>query len=218
MSTEIGTEFQSQLRNIVIDRRMHAVLETGTHRGLGSTRILADALHQVSLDADLVTIEVNTEYLTEAKKNLCDRSNIDFRLGLSVPRGMMPSAPEIAYFIRRMSMENPMIAIDYGGDPMGYFSEVASGNHLQDDLLGLLVPVVKFDMILLDSAGHMGLIEFERLMAVLTYPVILALDDTKHLKHWKTMERIRTDDRFKVLAESDERHGSAIMQFTPRSF
>ena len=217
MSTEIGTEFQKQLREFVINRRMKDVLETGTHKGLGSTRIIADALHQVCLKARLITIEVRQEFLVEAKRNLSDRVNIDFRLGLSIPRISLPSPPEIVYWIRRMSEENPNIAIDYGGDPMGYFSEISEGCQLDDDLLGKLIPIIKFDMILLDSAGHLGLIEFDRLMSVLTYPVVLALDDTKHLKHWKTVEKIRADDRFEFLAESVERNGSAIVQFTPKN-
>jgi hypothetical protein len=58
------------------------------------------------------------------------------------------------------------------------------------------------DLIILDSAGHMGFIEFMYLMKRIPqdHECLLALDDIDHVKHFDTMEMIRKNSgRFEIL-------------------
>jgi hypothetical protein len=71
------------------------------------------------------------------------------------------------------------------------------------------------DFVMLDSAGHLGWIEFQYLMLFLKLPCVLALDDTKHLKHYRTLAFIEKDSRFKVVARGSERFGWVVAEFQP---
>src|SRR5207247_9108928 len=75
------------------------IIETGTYRGTGTTRIIASALRELNLkDAIFHSIEVNPTHLASAKENLA-RTGLDsyVRLhhGLSVPRSLLPSIQDI---------------------------------------------------------------------------------------------------------------------------
>lgn len=65
-------------------------------------------------------------------------------------------------------------------------------------------------LVILDSAGGCGLYEFESLMSVMRdAPFLLLLDDTHHLKHFRSLRAIKGDSRFTLLNVSDY-HGWAL--------
>jgi hypothetical protein len=128
----------------------------------------------------------------------------------------MPNHVQIQEWIDACLKENPNLYVDYNCNAMQYYQESNTHSSCTADLLGAYLRTeTRFDMILLDSAGHLGYLEFKCVLENLKYPCFIALDDTLHLKHWKTMQTIKADPRFVVLYESAERYGSAVARFTP---
>ena len=65
-------------------------------------------------------------------------------------------------------------------------------------------------LVVLDSAGGCGLYEFEIMMSVMRgASFLLLLDDTHHLKHFRSLRQIQGDQRFKVL-DVNAYHGWAL--------
>jgi hypothetical protein len=210
---EIGPIFADAMTKIIQDNKIPRILETGTYHGLGSTKIFAEAL---AGSGQLFTIDINHAYQMDARQNLKEFTNIVYFLGLSIPAKNIPTFEETEKWIAETKQLNPGIMVDYGGRADGYVCEVKPGQEYQDDWMGILLPLFQPQFILLDSAGHIGYAEFKHLMEVYnSWPFFLALDDVNHLKHWKTMEEIKTDARFTVLFENSERNGSAIVHFNP---
>jgi len=101
-----------------------------------------------------------------------------------------------------------------------YYLDETKKDFKQDDLLKEAVYKVfagKVDFVLLDSAGHLGWIEFACLLNFLSSPCIIALDDTNHIKHYKSMEATRSSKIFEILREGNERYGWAIAYYNPQS-
>ena len=71
------------------------------------------------------------------------------------------------------------------------------------------------DLVLLDSGGHLGEVEFDTLIPNLKKFCIIALDDIFHVKHYNNLQKIREDGRFAFLSLSREKFGFCITQFTP---
>lgn len=71
------------------------------------------------------------------------------------------------------------------------------------------------DLIVLDSSGHLGFIEFNYILSLLRSPCIFVLDDTRHVKHFHSLKRIKEDSHFNLLKESDEKFGFCIAEWRP---
>jgi len=69
------------------------------------------------------------------------------------------------------------------------------------------------DLVLLDSAGHIGFAEFEYFRKLLVGTCLLVLDDTMHVKHNRSMKYMDANpDRFKFLYRSTEKFGFCVAQ------
>jgi hypothetical protein len=142
---------------------------------------------------------------------------VEIRHGLSVPRALIPDA--------RAVVEEAIAAgkeVDWPLPPLKpwdfYNDETGSGRGGEEDVMGAIIRDMwegQVDLVLLDSAGHMGFVEFNYLLTLLRKPCIVALDDIRHVKHWKSYAFIVADPRFEVLEVGDERHGHVIARFTP---
>jgi hypothetical protein len=65
-------------------------------------------------------------------------------------------------------------------------------------------------LVILDSAGGCGLYEFDIMMDVMRDAAfLLLLDDTHHLKHFRSLQRMKNDTRFRILNVNDY-HGWAL--------
>ena len=65
-------------------------------------------------------------------------------------------------------------------------------------------------LVVLDSAGGCGLYEFKTMMETMRdASFLLLLDDTHHLKHFRSLDAVRNDPRFKLLGHS-ALHGWAL--------
>ena len=201
-----GTEFNTQLKKIIAERKPKMILETGTYLGNGSTRTILDAINENNLDTKFFSIECNQSFIIQAEKNLRShpkKSQLKIMHGLSVEFNDLPK--EITY------ADLPEDVIVDHSDPSEYLHEIRCR------MDGIFKKIIALhgepDFVLLDSAGHMGTIEFNCLMRLMTKPFILAIDDTKHFKHYRTLKEIKDDNMFKVITEGDEKFGFAICEY-----
>lgn len=89
---------------------------------------------------------------------------------------------------------------------------------VEDKRLGIAMLETDYrpQFVMLDSAGHLGFIEFLYLMSMVEEPFVLALDDIRHLKHWRSFEWLAKHDQFKIIDyDLEERHGFCIAEWRP---
>jgi hypothetical protein len=220
------------LRKVIRERKFTQVLETGSYLGLGSTRFIAEAFPAESPPEIFVTIETNWNNWRQAKRNLARFPFVRPIWGLTVDQA------EAAKFIRQDEylinhQAHPDIFIDDVKDPVAfYLNELAgrlgekeinpsfrekldrlfhwSGQDLLRQQLRAMAD--KRPLVVLDSAGGVGFLEFTTLLEVLagkTYTLLL--DDIHHIKHYRSWQHIVNDPSFKLL-DINETHGWLLAQ------
>ncbi len=216
MSVDAETRFESELRAIFREKRPATIIETGTYLGQGTSSIIWRALRDFGISADFTTIEVNPEHHRRAVEHFKSQGmEIRAELGVSVQREMLPDKTEIAdRFITNREYDGIYYDHDESVRADRYFAE--TNFNVNDDLLRKTMQRCAFkpDFVLLDSAGHMGFIEFQYFMTLIQGDCILMLDDVYHCKHFKTLQVIKQDPRFEILVESHEKFGFCIARYT----
>lgn len=211
-----NTTFARAMARICAEANATVVVETGTYTGQGSTRMFASLV--AGSGGHVHSIECNPNLLALAQSNLRDVSHVvTLHAGLSIPVSKLPTSDDI----RRICGEarECLCYIDHppGLRVMGYTKETSyfDPTSMQDDLLVKLVTQHAPDIIYLDSAGHMGFVEFTHLLesGCVTKKCIIALDDVYHVKHFKSRRAAEVDNRFQLIENSSERFGWAIYAF-----
>jgi len=216
--THVATdsEFSVAVHKLVSLKTPRKIIETGTHLGTGTTKIILSSLKAAGVtDAKFITMEVNPGCYFTAKANNVGE-NVDCRHGLSLPLSSMPTREHL----RQVFANGTFDGIWLDNDPHlcadGYFGET---NHLaEDDLLGKALTEFdnKPDMILLDSAGHLGYIEFLYCIDRIKAPCLIVLDDTQHCKHYRSLQYMKEHfEKFEIIVESDEKFGFCIAVYKP---
>ena len=207
--------FAAALADAIRTLKPRKLLETGTFYGDGSTRIIADALEEGGVaDYEFYTIEVNPVRATGARKNLAN-TEVIVENGLTVRRDMLPDFNEIGICCAQAEQLGMTVDYDEEERRQRYFKETDFCEVPE----GMLATVLdrfegRPDFVLLDSAGHMGYLEFQYLLEHLKGSCVLALDDIKHVKHYKSFEHILKDSRFTVLeSDTEDRFGFGIFRF-----
>lgn len=176
-------------------------VECGTHRGLGSTRIMIEVAAACCIPR-IYTMEISRNLYEESRRNLAIFPQVECLWGLSVKKD------EAAQFIKTDPLllergPEPDIFIDFLPDPVeGYLRELEgalggdAGQAPPDGLLHALVPSLRDrrPLFCLDSAGGVGLLEYEtvrRLMGDL--PFIVWIDDVNHVKHYRSLLHLQND-------------------------
>ncbi|MBN1124196.1 MAG: glycosyltransferase [Sedimentisphaerales bacterium] len=220
-SIKTESSFADNIRDLFSRIRPRKVIETGTFLGTGTTTVIARTLRSLGLDdAVFFTIEVNPVNHYRARQNLA-ASGLEAHClnGLSVPRAMLPGKDDIR---RRTVTHLPdnEIFVDHKEEKRVdlYYAETDFPN-VPENLLYKCLQAFDFqpDFVLLDSAGHMGNVEFNYLIENLKGPCYIALDDIYHVKHHKSLEQIQADPRFEIIVASREKFGFCIVRFTPVS-
>ena len=207
------------------------IIETGTHRGLGSTTMLGNAFKNSSTLVSLNTIEIDYTNFSVAKKNLSHFSFINCCYGCSLDLN-----EAITYVKKDEAIlyheKYPEIFIDNAKDPINFYVNELEGklNESSDSIIkkflkrllrpnknskinpqyNLLPKLIKEFyndemFIVLDSAGGVGHMEFQitdELMKNKAY--YLLLDDTHHLKHFRGYDIIKNRGDFSILNASDK--------------
>jgi ADP-heptose:LPS heptosyltransferase/predicted O-methyltransferase YrrM len=216
MSVDAETQFETELRKIFCEQRPSSIIETGTYLGQGTSSIIWRALRDFTITADFTTIEVNPEHHRRAVAHFTSQGmKVRAELGISVPREMLPNLSEISdKFITNREYDGIYYDHDESVRADRYFSE--TNFNVADDLLFQAMRRCAFkpEFVLLDSAGHMGFIEFQYFMSLIQGDCILMLDDIYHCKHYKTLQIIKQDPRFEIISESREKFGFCIARYS----
>jgi hypothetical protein len=210
--------------------RIRYVIETGTNLGLGSTKMLAETFINEEQPPEIITLEANWLNWKKAKKNLEKYNFVKPFWGLSVSKDKAVDFVKNDYAILH-HQEFPDIYIDGGDDPKGFYEKELSGEFGYtrfklvnlifkyfenrdkkkyfggEDLLKKFVSKYKKEvpLILLDSAGGIGLLEFKIVTETMgSDPYYLLLDDINHLKHFRSFKEIKENPSFTILAENVE--------------
>lgn len=217
MSVHGATRFEHELQKLFKVICPKTVIETGTFLGRGTTSIIWQAVQDLGLTTDITTIEVNPEHHRQACEYFSAHNMaVRAELGLSIPRSNLPGQTDInETFVIKADTQNGHIYYDHDEAERAalYHSETAF--NVPDNLLEAALKRCDYrpDFVLLDSAGHIGLAEFHHLLSLLRGDCHLMLDDINHCKHAATMQEIRRDARFKILLESNEKFGFAIIRY-----
>lgn len=215
MEVKQESSFYSQIKEHVKGHRY--LLETGTYLGLGTTKAIIEGMDK---DAHFFSIEGNKDNHAQAINNVRGYAPWygyqNLLQGCSLPIDLLPTPIETIEYIeecRAMDVyvdhqehnrvDLYMQECGYVKDPTGY------------DYIGRVFDRCKPTFILLDSAGHVGHIEFNYVLSMITYPITIALDDTNHIKHCKSLAMMRSNRHFDILAEGNEKFGYAIARYTP---
>lgn len=212
-----GGRFEDVLRRAVEEHKPRRILETGTHDGTGTTRMLADACAAFSPGALIVSIEADPALARVAQAN---RPDVAVFQGLSLPREMLPTVEIVAADLARLDAAEQDIVADYPAESRAEHYVGETDKPGADDLIGAVLGCEWrgcCDLILLDSAGHLGWREFAYVTALLQSPCLILLDDVRHVKHWRSLRRAKADTRrFRVLEDvPDERFGFALVHYCP---
>jgi hypothetical protein len=205
--------------------RIDYVIESGTNKGTGSTKMLAEAF-RVSTDPPRIkTIEANWRNWKKAAKNLKQYPFVEAIWGFSVP------GSEAIDFVKNDDAllhheKYPDIFIDGNENPMQFYLNELSGKfgssrfkllNLVLDFFESIDRKTKFagedllrkylaehkdskPMIVLDSSGAIGFLEFSIVKEAMDKsPFYLLIDDIFHLKHFRSYEHIKNDPAYKIL-------------------
>jgi hypothetical protein len=181
------------------------------------------------------TAEVNKKNYLQAKKNLATFKFITPLLGLTTKFETAIDFIKTDDAIKNHEKYHE-VYIDDLDNPVGfYLKEIEkslskktisrsvinflrgkSDTTIKENLFGKYVKamVTKKPLILLDSAGGMGFLEFQSLLKLMAgNDFFLILDDIHHLKHFRSYNIIREDKHFTILDESIEQ-GWVIAKYT----
>jgi hypothetical protein len=207
ISPDTHGEFASAIRRAVERFKPTKVIETGTYLGDGTTRVLYESLKASGEDFTLVTIEANRSHFQVAEMKLRDYPEVVCLHGLSIPRDRLPSPEQIKRFC--VDEEVPGIYYDHPANQRVRLYLEEQNTNGTEKLLWVAAGAFGFkpDLVLLDSAGHLGWIEFQYLESIVKSPYVLVCDDRKHVKHWHTYNHILDDPAWEMIEIGDERFG-----------
>ena len=224
-----SAELRALLTRLIVEERIAHVVETGTHEGLGSTRFVAESFPSSAPPRSFVTIEASWRSWRRARRNLRRFAFVQPLWGHTL------DVREAVEFIKhdeclREHEKYPDIFIDDVQDPAGfYLREVLGGlggaprdlprrfwmsvdrlrHYRGEGLLERSLADVRDEspLVVLDSAGGTGWLEFTTLLATMKErKYFVLLDDVHHLKHFRSLAHVRSDASFQILG-LDTRHG-----------
>lgn len=199
-----GASFKREITQMIKTGGFTKVIETGTYHGTGTTRAVLQGFDK-SKPFDFISIECNPAHVEIARKNIGKIEGFTILEGLSVPKKLRPKKLDLKGY-----PDDTIVDHREKDRERLYKQEVDFTG--PDELLKMALEMQGYEteMIILDSAGHMGTVEFDYLMSLVKAPFMLALDDTLHIKHRKTVQKIENDPRFTLTFETAEKFGSRI--------
>jgi hypothetical protein len=162
-------------------KEVEEIVETGTYLGLGTTLVFAKTGKPV------ISIECHPVKHKVAKKNLARFTNVTLLHAHSL------DYIEMVNFIKNDEIydQNIDVLVEKPGSSREFYdTEITCLSQAQN----VLVPLVnntKKQIILLDSAGGVGYLEFKKVMELgrqILRNKILILDDIQHVKHYRSVQ------------------------------
>ncbi|MBK6681443.1 MAG: hypothetical protein IPG53_16255 [Ignavibacteriales bacterium] len=223
-------QLEELIRKIIIEEKVTHVFESGTYLGTGSTRMIADAFADVGAPKKFITVEANYFNWVKAVKNLEKYPFVTPVWGLTLNR-----EEAIEFVVNDEMLKNahkyPDIYCDGGDDPHGFYTKEIKGEfgnsrfgllnymynrkikkeeklHYQgENMIKNIFTEMKNNnpLILLDSSGGVGYLEFKTTLETLNgKPFIIILDDIHHVKHHRSYLDIKNSPDFTVVGENYE--------------
>lgn len=172
------------------------IVEIGTWKGLGSTKVIIDSIRKYNLGCSFLTIEANQYFFEIAKKNLEPYSKY-----VSMVNGTICAESDILDYLNIV-----------GGIPNNTYAE-----WLEADLADLklckrvdhLIPD-RIDFLLLDGGEFSTYSEWHKLK---NRSHIIALDDTHTLKCKYIREQVLQEkNKYEIIIDSNDRNGFMILK------
>jgi hypothetical protein len=210
-----NTPLMNAVCRLLARARPRKIVETGTGQGLGSTLAICQTLAENGAPFEqYYSIEVNPELYAQAWNNLSQRGFRPRLLrGLSIPRSMLPTEADLRHQLEPLAgaPDATLSARIAAIQQETHFPEAL------DDLLGFVLR--NFDQapefLLLDSADHLGFIEFQYAFSLVKAPCYLALNGVRQWKHAQSLKAMQADPRFKLLELADDNGGYCVASFNP---
>jgi hypothetical protein len=227
--------FIKTLVKLLSSNKIDFIFETGTFKGDGSTKTIIENFPSGFLPKRFITIEANPIYVRIARENLKKHAFVEVVYGstVSIEEGMN-------FIINNNCIKNhenfPKVFIDTLVNPTEfYINELKGklGNHSlkskffsvvlnlfyrkQDSVLEKYLKPMKYKkpLIILDSAGGIGYLEFKKVINIMgNNPYWLVLDDIHHLKHFQSIEYVKNNNDFRIIGMSNI-HGWSIIEHIP---
>lgn len=205
------------------------IVECGTFKGTGSTRTIANIIKNKQYNIEkFYTIEVDYDFYKQAVKNLRKFKFVYPIWGISVDKELA-----IDFVINDDAIKNhekyPDVYIDILENPAEFYLNELNGklsemnrkksffeklfarknknNEIfKNNILEEILPQIKNEdsLILLDSAGGIGFLEFKTVLEELKDSnFILILDDIHHLKHFRSIEYVQNSEKFNLIQKSE---------------
>lgn len=197
--------FNKALETIVANNGLTKIIETGTYLGEGTTRAILNGLQSHGKPFKFFSIEVNPNNYRQAVMNIGKVDGVYLLNGLSISKNDLPKQIQFTDYPE-------WVVVDYqeAVRVKSYTTEVSY--NVKDECLYDCLKAFdgEPELVVLDSAGHIGLLEFEEMMKYIRGAFFLALDDINHVKHYRTVQKIKDDDRFKIVWETSDKFGSLI--------
>lgn len=223
--TEVSNEFERDARSAIMYYKPLRLLEVGTFLGKGSTLAVLHAIHDMGVRVDLdgnkirfLTIEAAKHIYVAAHNNLAyyiENGEVELLWGYSLPESRIKSYAQWAVELQKMHPNR--------SETLEEWERVARRMIRMDvyadaprDMIGEAYRRVggSFDFVLIDANGLGGTDEFDYVMELQgDKPCVIALDDTLDTKHRLTVPKIKSNPRFKILAESTARYGHMIVRY-----
>jgi len=215
------------LAALIAAERPEVAIETGTGAGTGSTRLVCTAFQAAgAAPRRFATVDVSFPHWARARSALRDVPYVDCRWGRSVA---LPRATAFLYedtMLRDRAQYD--ILIDDDRDPIGFYIREIAGptrgtdgrpllddrgnatDELQfllfegEDLLARLLAAHAdhAPLIVLDSAGGIGLLEFRIVLEAMgARRYSLLLPQTDHVKHHRSLQHIQASGSYRVVAQ-----------------
>lgn len=221
--------FLDSVNAVIRDYQINTIIESGTFLGLGSTTTLAEALiNNNAKDIHFYTLEVDSNLYSKASKNLKRFSFITPVWGISVSEEAAKD-----FIDRDEALANhekyPDVYIDDTKNPKQFYLNELSGNlskqkgynpmrslqnlfsnnrpTFKEDVFSELLPQMPATgtLILLDSAGGIGYLEFLTVVKEMrNKEYVIILDDIHHLKHFRSLADIKKSPAFTIIAENSK--------------
>jgi hypothetical protein len=208
-----GEAFSEAINQIIKKKKPNKIIETGTYLGDGSTKVIADALELNQIDYEMLTIEANPAYYLRACKNVAIFENVRVLNGLSIPRDLLPTPNQTEALINDLADEN--IFVDHQEKERIRLYVQECDFDVPDRMLDICMRYFKNkpNLIMLDSAGHVGFVEFKYMLSLLKGSCLIVLDDINHIKHYMSFNYMKQDRRFNIITESTEKFGFCIAEY-----
>lgn len=210
----VGDAFKNEITNLVAENSITKVLETGTLYGEGTTMAVIEGMKRHGKPFDFISIEVNPENYQQAKKNLGIVNGLHLWNGQSVAKSHLPTDTTFE------GMPDHVVVDHLPQNRDRYYRREVAFN-VPDKMIDKALSYFQPELVILDSAGYMGFVEFRYLMERVNHSFLLALDDTGHVKHYNTLQYIKQNPKqFTILWEipsitespaEGEKFGSAII-------